>query len=151
MTKAVAFGSTVLKPILNGITNIANVVKDTAGVLSMVPIIGAVSSQISAAANIVSSVSSAGSEIVGSAEKYASKHAQENVVSMPPSIEETEVQMSPIELPASPAVFNVTPQYFPPMQPLPVPIVPKSNVLSHPESRILRVKRPSHRPEVSDI
>ena len=53
--------------------------------------------------------------------------------------------MSLIELPASPAVFNVTPQYFPPMQPLPVPIVPKNNVLTHPERRILRVKRPSHR------
>src|SRR5215217_223383 len=99
-TKAVAFGSTVLKPILHGITNIANVVKDTASVLSMVPIIGAVSSQIAAAANIVSSVSAAGAEIIGVAERYTSKHAQENVVSMPPPIDEV-VQMEPIELPAS--------------------------------------------------
>ena len=42
-------------------------------------------------------------------------------------------------------IFNVTPQYFQPMQPLPVPIVAKSNMLTHPERRILRVKRPSLR------
>ena len=112
VTKAVGVAGKIIKPILNGITNIANTVRDTAGVLSMVPIIGAVSSQIAAAANIVSSVSSAGSEIIGIAEKYASKHAQENVVSIPPSIEKTEVQMSPIESPITPAVFNVTRSTF---------------------------------------
>ena len=45
----------------------------------------------------------------------------------------------------SPAIFNVTPQYFQPMQQLPVLNVPKSNTLTHPERRILRVKRPSLR------
>ena len=145
VTKAVGVTGKIIKPILNGITNINNVIRDTAQVLSVVPIIGAVSSQIGAAANIVSSVSAAGAEIIGVAERYVGKHAQENVVSMPPSIEETEVQMSPIESPVPPAVFDVTPQYFQPMQPLPAPIMPKSNVLSHPERHILRVKRPSHR------
>ena len=124
------------------------------------PVIGAVSSQIGAAANIISSVSAAGAKIISVGEPYMAKHAQESVVSMPPSSEENGVQMSPIESPAvamvtnvtgnasntppqiSPAIFDVTPQYFQPMQPLPVPIVPKSN---HPERRILRVKRPGLR------
>lgn len=35
------------------------------------------------------------------------------------------------------------------MSPLPAPIVPKSNVLSHPERRILRVRRPSARQKAS--
>ena len=91
---------------------------------------------------------------------------QEPVVSRPPSLTlpvETEIQMTPIESQAvamvtnvtgnassttsqtSQAIFNVSPQYFPPLSPLPVPIVPKGAVLSHPERRILRVKRPSLR------
>ena len=77
--------------ILNGITNIANVVKDTAAVLSVVAVIGAVSSQIGTAANIFSSVSS----IIGVAERYVWKHTP--VVPMAPPIEETEIQMTPIE------------------------------------------------------
>ena len=74
VTKAVDFGAKIVKPILNGITNVANVVADTARVLSVVPVIGAVSSQIGAAANIISSVSSAGAEIIGVGERYVAKH-----------------------------------------------------------------------------
>ena len=140
---------------MNGITNIANVVKDTAAVLSVVPVIGAVSLQIGSAANIISSVSSAGAEIIGVGERYVAKHApQEPVVPMPPPLTmpvETEIQMTPIESQAvamvtnvtgnapstapqtSQAIFNVSPQTFPPLSPLPVPIVPKGTVLSHPE------------------
>ena len=51
----------------------ANVVKDTAAVLSVVPVIGAVSSQIGSAANIISSVSSAGTEIISVGERYVAK------------------------------------------------------------------------------
>ena len=76
---------------------------------------------------------------------------------------ETKIQMTPIESQAvavvtnvtgnassttpqtSQAIFNVSPQTFPPLSPLPVPIVPKGTVLTHPERRILRVKRPSLR------
>ena len=98
---------------------------------------------------------------------WVAKHTPaEPVVSMPPPLilpEETEVQMTPIVSPVvtiatgvtgnasstppqiSPAVFNVLPQSFPPMQPLPAPIVAKSTVLTQPERRILRVKRPGLR------
>ena len=159
VTKAVSFGSKVIKPILNGITNIANVVKETAGVLSLVPVIGAVSSQIGAAANIISSVSSAGADIIEVGERYVAKHNApeptplENVAPMstanmpPPILEEpsaTATNASPGIVPNTPQatpVFNVVPVPFPTAAPLPVPILPKSNV--YPERRILQVRRPS--------
>ena len=161
VTKAVSFGSKVIKPILNGITNIANVVKETAGVLSMVPVIGAVSSQIGAAANIISSVSSAGVEIIGVGERFVAKHApepsersesSEPVVSVPPPLFMAPVNESAaMSINASPGIvpsntstspiFNVVPAPFPTAAPLAVPIIPKSNV--YPERRILRVRRPS--------
>ena len=90
------------------------------------------------------------------------KHApQEPDVSMPPPLTmpvETEIQMTPNESQAvamvtnvtgnasstkpqtRQAIFNVSTQTFPPLSPLPVPIVPKGTVLPHPERHILRVK-----------
>ena len=163
VTKAVGFGSKVLKPVLNGITNIANVVKDTARVLSLVPIIGAVSSQIGAAANIISSVSSAGVEIIDVGEWYVSKHnAPEPSVPFEsdPIVEEpSEVHSSPpLFIPATmspnvspgsnvsqaPAIFNVLPPSNSVMAPTFAPIIPKSNV-SYPGRRILPMRRPSAR------
>ena len=128
------------------------------------PVIGAVSSQIGTEANN-SSVSSAGAEIISVGEQYVAKHAPQEPVSMPHPLilpEETEIRMTPIEsqavamvtnvtnAPSTPpqtsqAIFNVSPQTFPPLSPLPVPIVPKDTMLTHPERRILRVKRPSLR------
>ena len=163
VAKAVGFGAKVIKPILNGITNIANVVKDTAAILSMVPVLGAVASQVGAAANIVSSVSSAGAEIIGVGERFVAKHAapepsesSEPVVSVPPPLFMAPVNESaamstnaspgivPSNTPQAAPVFNVVPAHFPGAAPLPAPIIPKSNDVTYPDDEFCEYNAQVH-------